>query len=409
MPPYKEARTCPCKLLPRSLSSFTAAEYGDLHALAKLGRDIATRKDDFGYTPLHLAAQNNHVAATALLLQLGCHVDGDYHDNSSRNDRHGSSCGATPLHRAAFSGATTAMKLLLEWGNHGAAYENSREDIPVSSFRQHVRCDLLAKDTSFGDESTPLHKAAAGGRYLAVHMLLEALRERDRISGEPPPSTTPSTFQLAIQMKDKLGNTPLEVARHYFNIQESERHAVARWDEVAGGVPDWGRCVELLEQAERQLAEESSSSNSARNRNIMAKHLPKIPGHLTSGANACLDCDSEISNGRCLTASWEISFQKVLGESANSILGSNSSDARNPEYDGINMQYCGAVNRNVNMASIDIEASRVYSSKEATEVNSQSALSCGVLCGLCQKPSFALYPVSGGSLVCKACRRFNKA
>jgi hypothetical protein len=159
----RQIRQCPCKLLPRSFSSFTAAEYGDLCTLTKIGPAIAQRHDDFGYTPLHFAAQNNHVAATALLLQLGCHVDGivsvegELQSNSTTR-----CCGATPLHRAAFSGATATMKILLDW-NSTEPDKNSS-----SSVYNKKQCDVLAKDLSIGDEFTPLHKAAAGGRYLAV-------------------------------------------------------------------------------------------------------------------------------------------------------------------------------------------------------------------------------------------------
>lgn len=145
----KEPRSCPCKFLSTSLSSFTAAEYGDIHSLSKIN-DVATRKDDAGYNPLHFTAQFNHVAATALLLQLGCDVDGSGH------------CGATPLHRAAFSGATAAMKVLLEWKTPGIDYPQTiaidaevtcSENATASNTHtsamssKEKRCDLLARDT----------------------------------------------------------------------------------------------------------------------------------------------------------------------------------------------------------------------------------------------------------------------
>ena len=140
----KEPRGCPCKFLSTSLSSFTAAEWGDIHSLSKI-KDVATKRDDAGYSPLHFTAQFNHVAATALLLQLGCPVDG------------GGFCGATPLHRAAFSGATAAMKVLLDWNAPGdhcsqtSVVETegafSDDTTASSSHKEQQCCDLLARDT----------------------------------------------------------------------------------------------------------------------------------------------------------------------------------------------------------------------------------------------------------------------
>ena len=238
----KEPRSCPCKFLSTSLSSFTAAEYGDIHSLSKI-KDVTTRRDDAGYSPLHFTAQFNHVAATALLLQLGCPVDG------------GGFCGATPLHRAAFSGATAAMKVLLEWKVPSSDYSDTSiesEGELSNDESGELYCDLFARDTSFGDESTPLHKAVAGGRYLAVHMIVEALKDRDNIVGSGSKITIGSSnswLQRGLVAKDKYGRTPLDVAQHFFQIQDTERDAVARWDEVAGGVADWGKCVSLLESA----------------------------------------------------------------------------------------------------------------------------------------------------------------
>lgn len=140
---------CPCKLLPLSLSSFTAAEYGDIHSLSKI-QNVATRRDDAGYTPLHFAAQFNHLAATALLLNLGCSVDG------------GGYCGATPLHRASFSGATATMKVILEWNSdnilrcypsdddNNDSSNNSTTIVPTPSYPSQLSerkyCNILARD-----------------------------------------------------------------------------------------------------------------------------------------------------------------------------------------------------------------------------------------------------------------------
>src|SRR3569623_1500706 len=172
--PIDHSRSCPCKRIPLSFSSFTAAELGDLSSLSRRRpRPPHTVVDSAGNTPLHLAVQHGHVAVTAYLLQqsklLGCNGDGTSIVNAGA---------ATPLHRASFSGACGTMRLLME----------------------HPDCNLLARDVSFGDQMTPLHKAASGGRYLAVQLLLQALEERQLL-------------ETALSLGDSQGKTPVEVAR----------------------------------------------------------------------------------------------------------------------------------------------------------------------------------------------------
>lgn len=176
------------------LSSFTAAEFGDIHSLSLRLKDRDNTLDSAGNSPLHLAAQHGHVASVAFLLKL-------YNVNSA-------SGGATALHRASFSGAIGTMKLLMEERN----------------------CDLLAKDTSFGDKATPLHKACAGGRYLALQLLLEVLASRGQLN-------------VALAERNATGETPLDLVRAMLkrNVEE-EAQSVARWNTVADHLPDWERC-----------------------------------------------------------------------------------------------------------------------------------------------------------------------
>ena len=252
---HQERPSCPCKQLPMCLSSFTAAQYGDLHSLSKLGRSVIDRHDVGGYTPLHLAAQNGHTAATALLLHWGAPVD----DSSQ--------CGATPLHRASFSGAITTSKLLLD-----------------------AKASLTVRDSSFGDKRTPLHKAAAGGRHLVVQLLLDAWKREDDIN-------------VGLELLDANGSTPLDVAKE---MQRTKDHdSVKRWDVVAGGPPDWDACVDLLQQAQNG----TDDMNGYNYNNGPTTAVP--PAHLSSAAS-CLDCDDGTNSGRCLTMSWEAAFRSVL-------------------------------------------------------------------------------------------------
>ena len=291
-------RSCPCQHISLSLSSATAAEYGDTTSLSRRLHKI--RSNDWhqqqspstisngGFTPLHLAAQHDHPAAVALLLSEGrCHVDtgivnGDVSSSSF--------CGATPLHRASFSGAVSAMRVLLDWGtcnNPGG-----------------IQTDILARDSSFGDLRTPLHKAVAGGRPMAVQLLLMTLHQRNLL-------------QRGLAAVDSQGLTPLELVKHFTSLDaeelEREKCSVRRWDGIAGGCADWESCQTLLEGAT------SSKQN-------LTTHidLPEIsPLNSITKDQSSLLCGNEdvCHDGTCRTAAWENAFRSALASSLETSLG----------------------------------------------------------------------------------------
>lgn len=82
--------TCPCKLITRSTSIWTAAKDGDYNEVIRrvdLNPTLVNSCDKYGYSALHYAAQGNHEPIVTFLLSKGA--------NPNAN-----SCGVTPLIRA---------------------------------------------------------------------------------------------------------------------------------------------------------------------------------------------------------------------------------------------------------------------------------------------------------------------
>lgn len=335
-----ETRRCRCQYLPLRFSSFTAAEFGDLHTLSKAGSRAVHQTDPSGYTPLHLSSQHGHFEATALLLQRGANVEG------------GARCGATPLHRASFSGAVATMRLLI-----------------------HADAHLMAKDVSFGDGMTPLHKAMAGGRPLAVQLLIDALQVRHQL-------------QEALVMTDYYDRTPLQVGLEILQgVQKQERKNVQRWDEVAGGPADWGQCIQLLQSAKQ---------NECSNTFMESSSLSDIPPNfllLGSSETHCLDCEGVRSDGTCGTASWESAFRSVLMTTVSSQL-----ERITPP---LPMDPKVSNSREAVPIVVNTVAPR---SEHDNEPDRDPRVLQGRPCGVCQKKCFAFFRSRvGNGLVCRSC------
>jgi len=162
-------KECPCKRIPMFFSLPTAAMFGDFEScrayLIRRGNKTVNLSDSYGYTPLHMAAQNNHKEIVELLLQHGSLVDGPTNPPSK----------CTPLLRAAHSGALEACGILIGAG-----------------------ADVERSDTSFGDEKTPLLKACSSGNNEVVALLLEN--------------------RASLQARDSNGDGPLELTREYPSV-----------------------------------------------------------------------------------------------------------------------------------------------------------------------------------------------
>ena len=169
--------------IPLYLSSATSAEYGNLQSLSRriasgklnaaslpgVAADplsVVSGRTNGGITPLHLAAQHGQLGAVTMLLrESGCGVDTGLVESGACSpvSEGGNACGATPLHRAAFSGAVGCMFALITWRRGDVA-----EGRGGGGSSSCARCgaNLLASDTSFGDEKTPLQRPWVEGGHL---------------------------------------------------------------------------------------------------------------------------------------------------------------------------------------------------------------------------------------------------
>ena len=359
-----DKRTCPCKRLPLVLSSFTGAEYGDLHSLRRHERDITRKRDSAGNTPLHLAAQHDHVRATAALLEAGCHVNSQ-------------SGGATPLHRASFSGAIGTMRVLLEQPD----------------------CDLFLPDTSFGDCRIALHKAAAGGRYLAVQLLLAVHVQR-------------GTLPRALRARDANHQTPLEVGQSMVPQQVKERQSVARWDMVAGGnVADWTLCVRILEQAVQDGTVLDVRQIEGGTIPLTLQSQQQEQGQQQFNGNRnddCIDCET----GQCVTKAWEMSFQRGLMQAMERQLVTTPAGISvtrdnvvfTVPQDEMRPTTCASDNTTIHEDDDNIVNENTTINEEEEE---EERSNLGRPCDVCVNRSLFLYPVSG-KLVCRSCKKKSK-
>jgi len=296
---------------------------------------------------------------------------------------------------------------------------------------------FIATLSSFGDESTALHKASAGGRYLAIHILLEALKERDSryqlqstrfIEREElrrreenifrESSSKKSLLQCGLEAKDKYGRTSLDVAKHFYEIQDTERAAVARWDTVAAGLADWGKCIQLLENAvveasiggvnikkESEINQDVSKDSypSVVNQSKNSCYQPQLPVYMTKGVYECLDCDASEDNV-CMTLSWQAAFQKALGESANLCMVIPTNHINTPTMtEPIIFQQGTTGKSSISIGKTD-ETSTMCATTFGEKVETVQSI-----CPGCKKKCIAFYPFPGiETLVCKSCVKRKK-
>jgi hypothetical protein len=235
----------------------------------------------------------------------------------------------------------------------------------MSLLIEHPSCDLLVADKSFGDLQTPLHKSASGGRYLAVKLLLEALTKRNLL-------------REAVTRKDADGMSPLDVAIEKRTRSEMERQTVVRWNSVAGGLPDWNKCVLLLENAASKLIPMNST--------CMTKPALSLPDHLDRNFQLDWNCLSTQQKCFCVTASWEKTFREALDQTVRDVIGESSHE--------------NSTGGLPNVMTRPLEEGNKCERKKHS-----NSPAIGRECHSCGSTTIVLFPRGNGYLVCKNCRR----
>lgn len=154
---------------PPLISHPLALRTGDVETIKPLvlaGIDI-NHPNSKGITPLHVVAQEGHVAVAQLLLQNGANLHARYDDLW------------TPLHLAAQNGHLEMTTLLINYG--GRVIGPNEDFTPLHFAAQEGYLDiaqlLLTHDADvrarYQNGWTPLHLAAQEGHTLMVTLLLE--------------------------------------------------------------------------------------------------------------------------------------------------------------------------------------------------------------------------------------------
>jgi hypothetical protein len=314
--------------------------------------------------PLHLAAQHGHISVTSFLLQKGFHADSGSINEETVNLNFG-----TPLHRACYSGAIGCIQLLID---HGA--------------------DLLARDYSIGDGMTPLHKAIKGGRFVAVAVIAKFCKTSNDIH----------LFERVLDSKDASNRTPLELARELESLGEEEILSLRRWDNVAGGVASFRKCIDILVGAIKENATFGSNNNESLHSSSRSS--------LAEIAPLC-DCeDGGDDNGNCKTSAWEKAFTNAILKSTANLFAANANSFGTSDTDRKDPSYRPSSNGSGGESNAIKGKDKIETIASSTCTNDSSKLikAIGQPCDHCGINSLALFRGARGVLICRQCVRTSK-
>lgn len=153
--------------------------------------------NQYGATPLHLAAASGRLEIVELLLAYGADIQAQTSD------------GYTPLHTAAWRGRVAVVGCLL---NHGALIDavNLKQDTPLHEAAANGNLETVkvllahqaAVDPRDSDSQTPLHHAAADCDQEISRILLEAGADAnalDKLRRNPLHTVAASSCETVIQ------------------------------------------------------------------------------------------------------------------------------------------------------------------------------------------------------------------
>jgi hypothetical protein len=221
-------------------------------------------------------------------------------------------------------------------------------------------------------------------QYFALYLFFRRFGDRE---------VEPTKHERGDEARDSPNRTPLELALELDSKGEEEILSLRRWDNVAGGLADFAKCVELLESALKE------DGYSVVHDGKGSSYDKATPIELTPYCE-CGDEDED----KCKTSAWEKSFAAAILKSTESMMTSGTRGKRNTRENQTEKE---------TTQDNDLESSSLTCKKNVTaadiDTNAQTLSEPnGHPCALCKHESLALFRSAKGNLVCRKCLRRSK-